>query len=82
MASQFVPGHKLTVHPHFETAYEDVRYLKDRGSKTRTTTKNVYTLMQLQDMVPLQAQEAWPSTVRKGYKAPYVNYIVHHKINN
>ena len=74
---QLIQSNQLTRHPHFDTAYQEKKYLNKKKWSGRQTIQNTWSLPQLRRAVPVEVANSWPRNIRWNYKAPYVNHIIH-----
>ena len=73
----FIPSNRLGLHPHFESTYDEERFLKKYRLKTRSTLKNTMSVHELKARVGVDRYTQWPDNIRLDRKAAFVNYVVH-----
>ena len=71
----YVPKNFLVTNPAFETSYKEDKFMSENGLKKRKTWMG-YSVAALQKKVGESVYINWPASVRRNWKAPYVNHIV------
>ena len=76
----YIPSSNLEVHPNFNTSYEEDKFMKDNGCRTRQSFAN-WTIAKLKDQVGIAVWSNWDgNVVNTGRRATYANYLAHTKI--
>ena len=73
-APQYIPCNFLVTHEAFKTSYEEDKFMRNNGLKTRKQWTN-YSVSALKQQVGERVYIHWPASVRTNWKAAYANYL-------